>query len=829
MSLPAIKRLPGIQSEPSELELLRNEIDWRLLETHGWDRKTLRFEPEKDDTYFGYETCDVPECKFASYKAGLCTACHRRFDKVGGTRNAFLRIPRPPIDLMNDGPELCLVCRTPGHERPSSGPSGLCSNCESKRKWRDQCVEDFVKGDESWAPATPLASHGRCARRGCTRWAAIGSTRLCVRCQEDRRAAGNPDLSKWRSSTPIMNFGGGRFADLSPLRERVRLELLLGIQASAMDEVHLSCNTIQQLSGRAFRSNVDSLLEFSMERGKSRDRLFLSRTQQAVRLVFVDPDEELERDVWDLMMLGFPSGGGRRRRLDFTPISQGWLREAAKQWAKENIARSVGRTGEVLGSVRRLSAHLRKRPDKGEVVSVLARTDIAALLRQLSRLESAGKLSPDSRRSIVYDVRFFLRSSRELGLANEAGPLGGLADSFSILREDIPVAWRAQDTGSDKSLPQIVMDQLLGERSQSELLEVEGAEVRDLILLQIWNGRRPGETCSLELDCLEYSSSGEPVLLYDAGKQKLRRIRVPIHHEPAEIIERQAKRITERFPDTPRSELSLFPARSRNPRGIRSIPVTHLANRIRNWVDRLEIKGQSGSDFPKDRINAYAFRHTYAQRHADHGTPVDVLSALLAHENLTSTQHYYHVPEKRKRMATALVSPMTLNNEGDVVGGDDVLDAVLARREIGRIPVPLGWCTEKSNVAAHGSSCPYRYQCLGCSHFRTDPSHLEDLQNHLQRLLAADEELDAKLPGLADWARDDALPSQGEIKAVRELVRANKRLLSELPAQDRAAVEEAIATMRKLRAQADMNIPDADALKVKIVSPTINPAVETID
>ena len=95
--------------------------------------------------------------------------------------------------------------------------------------------------------------------------------------------------------------------------------------------------------------------------------------------------------------------------------------------------------------------------------------------------------------------------------------------------------------------------------------------------------------------------------------------------------------------------------------------------------------------------------------------------------------------------------------------------------------------------------------------------------------MAADEELDAKLPGLADWARDDALPSQGEIKAVRELVRANKRLLSELPAQDRAAVEEAIATMRKLRAQADMNIPDADALKVKIVSPTINPAVETID
>lgn len=441
-------------------------------------------------------------------------------------------------------------------------------------------------------------------------------------------------------------------------------------------------------------------------------------------------------------------------------------------------------------------------------------------------MESVGKLSPASRRSIVYDLRFFLRSSRELGLADRAAPLEGLADNFSIVREDIPAAWRSAETGSDKSLPQTVMDQLLSESAQAQLLEVEGAEVRDLILLQIWIGRRPGETCSLELDCLEYGSSGDPALLYDAGKQRLRRIRVPIHREPAEIIERQAKRITERFPDTPRSELALFPARSRNPRGIRSIPVTQMANLIRDWVDRLEIKGQSGSDYSKDRITAYAFRHTFAQRHADKGTPVDVLSALLAHENLSSTQHYYHVPEKRKRMATALVSPMTMNNAGEVVGGDEVLDAMLARREIGRIPVPLGWCTEKSNVAAHGSSWPYRYRCLGCSHFRTDPSHLEDLQNHLRRLLAADEELGAKLPGLADWAKDDALLSQGEIKAVRELVRANERLLEKLPEEDRETVEEAIATMRKLRAQADLNIPETDALQVRIVSPTTNPAVE---
>jgi hypothetical protein len=49
------------------------------------------------------------------------------------------------------------------------------------------------------------------------------------------------------------------------------------------------------------------------------------------------------------------------------------------------------------------------------------------------------------------------------------------------------------------------------------------------------------------------------------------------------------------------------------------------------------------------------------------------------------------------------------------------------REEIGRIPVPLGYCTEQHNVRALGAHCPFSHQCLGCEHFRTDPSHLPDL------------------------------------------------------------------------------------------------------
>jgi hypothetical protein len=51
-----------------------------------------------------------------------------------------------------------------------------------------------------------------------------------------------------------------------------------------------------------------------------------------------DPERELERDVWRMGILR-PDGG--RNRIDYSPISQPWLREAAKRY---NLQRLVSRT-----------------------------------------------------------------------------------------------------------------------------------------------------------------------------------------------------------------------------------------------------------------------------------------------------------------------------------------------------------------------------------------------------------------------------------------------------------------------------------------------------
>lgn len=820
----ALATLAARAEHSDELADLRAAVDPRLLARHGWDDAKRRFAPSAEDPVFGYELCIVVGCVDAALKRGLCTACDRRLDKMGGERAAFVAMARPQAPFDEDGPGLCLVCRTPGHERPAVGPNGLCRTCEGRRRWRRQSVQALVDGDDRFAPAEPLASFGRCARSGCGRWAAFEESSLCNRCHEDWRTSGRPDVRKWRATSGLMTFGGGRFVDFAPLTPRVRVELLLGIQEHAERETRLSCHTVQEVAGRLLRGGFGSITELADKPGTSRDRVFIRHTQRRVALALSDPEAELTADVWRLAVLGLSDP---RAHLRFTAIKQPWLRAAAKEWAAESIARSVSRTADVVAAVGELSASLATRAEKHEGPAMLGRSDVVRFLGRLGRAESAGRVSVKHRRTLVYNVRYFLRGCREMGLTQPGGTLAGLPDTFAILPADLPKSWRDDDTPTDRSLPAGVVAQLLAPDARALLVGQSGDEVADMIELHIWIGRRPTESVALEFGCLEADGAGDPVLRFDARKQRIRRARIPIQQEAAAIIKRQQARVRAAFPATPESELALWPRPNRNPHGTHRRIATSLGMSMRRWVDALpSLTGPDGQEFPRDRVFPYAFRHTYAQRHADAGTPVDVLSALLVHDSLHSTQAYYHVPEKRKKMATALVAPLMMDRAGHLVGGSDALDAMLTRREIGQIPVPLGWCTESNNVKAHGHGCVYRYRCLGCGHFRTDPSHLDDLRGHLQRLLAAREELAAAMPALADWARDDALPSDEEIAATRQLIRAAEHQLSTLDEADRNAILEAVRELRKLRSQMRASMPDTTHLRVQLVAPKFTPGLE---
>lgn len=75
-----------------------------------------------------------------------------------------------------------------------------------------------------------------------------------------------------------------------------------------------------------------------------------------------------------------------------------------------------------------------------------------------------------------------------------------------------------------------------------------------------------------------------------------------------------------------------------NPLGAKPFRTATLNEIHRAWVNALPPllihHGGIQIEFDKTKVFPYAYRHTYAQRHADAGVPVDVLRELLDHETM---------------------------------------------------------------------------------------------------------------------------------------------------------------------------------------------------
>jgi hypothetical protein len=181
----------------------------------------------------------------------------------------------------------------------------------------------------------------------------------------------------------------------------------------------------------------------------------------------------------------------------------------------------------------------------------------------------------------------------------------------------------------------------------------------------------------------------------------------------------------------------------------------------------------------------------------------------LGHDTVRTTMGYYKVTAKRTRAAQDRLGPLQIDATGRRVrpGLTALPDTEATREQIGQVAVPFGICTEPTNVAGGGHSCPFRHRCTGCTYFRTDPSYTPELHAYLAQLLTDAERLTATIPALADWARADAAPSQEHIDSVRRLLRANDEILTALDEKDRAAVEEAITAIRTQRASLNTTFP----------------------
>ena len=767
-----------------------------FLAEAGWDPTIRVLSLPARHPLLGRTLCRVDGCTASVHGTkigGLCWRCFARLTRAGMTPEQVISSPElPPL---TDRPPGCAVpecLRMSDGGRPRQR-SGLCQTHSRRFRRRSGMSLERFLADPT---VRPLPALGPCTVASCTR-RAESDHGYCpthyVRWRTTITTVPGTDQRHWELTQPAVSEGGQ--VSLRGLPPLVVVEVLFGVQQRIRGGAKLTDVGLRAVGDTLRREQVASIGECEDDRVPGKPaRSLLRALVRDVRRALADPGSEQVKDIWDLAVFGHPG------RLSFTAITQAWLRHAAKRWAAEELPRHRGagasNVRQKINALAQLSDSLRSRPDHADLPAVLTRTDIENFLNRLAYLESVGKISRYRRNVICRGARAALVGIRALGLTRPGQAAAGLPDVFALGVGDIPAEPVRGEP--DRDLPPEVMAVLC-----ANLDTLEPAEVKVAIQIAIDTGRRPEDILDLALDCVGRDKDGAAVLVYDNVKANRLGRRLPISEPTATVITGQQQRVRAQFPDTPPGQLKLLPAPRRNPDGRRPITISMLEDRHRGWVSGLgALRIRDGVEFDTARTIPYAYRHTYAQRHADAGVPIDVLAELLDHRNLNVTRQYYRVGEDRRRDAVDKVTALSFDRHGNRIWRDAhaLLESEHARYAVGEVAVPYGTCTEPSNVQAGGGACPVRFRCAGCDHFRTDVSFLPDLTSYLDDLLRTRERLAATIDGVDEWARADATPTEQEITRIRRLIHQIKGDITELDEDERARVDDAVAVIRQHRA-----------------------------
>jgi len=571
-------------------------IDPGFLAEAGWDPVTRVLAPGADHRLLGWPVCREGCGNKVDAIAGTCQACRMR-PRAGPPSPSRAR--SAPQGMEPAG------CAVTGCERVTR--SARQPLCESHRRHRGKLGLTLPQFLERPGVAG-LRGFGSCQVAACSRQRSGSMSPYCeqhaVRLRGQRRAEPGLDEARWRQAEPAVGRDG--MLSMAGLPDTLVVQVLLGLQQRTAHGSKTAITDLAQICDQGRRTKAATVAELAGP--GTGNRAVLARTLAGyVHRALLDPQAEKVKDVWDLAAFGH---GGH---LDFTAISQGWLREAAKLWAAEDLARRRGRAGgtvqDRLKSLARFSESLRGgRADHGETPATLGRSDIDTFLQRLAFLAGAGELSQYARARTCRAVRSILGRIRAMGLTRPGRVAAGLPDDVTLTRCDVPAVPDEPEPGRD--LPPEIMRQLcerLDQLGQRALTEFQVAAE-----IAIETGRRPDEICTLAWDCLHRDSDSNAVLVYDNHKSGRPGRRLPISANAAQLIIDQKQRVRARYPGAPLDRLVLLPSPKSNPDGCRPISAAGLGNAHREWIDAMPpLLLTDGTEFDKTRAVPYAYRHTY--------------------------------------------------------------------------------------------------------------------------------------------------------------------------------------------------------------------------
>lgn len=609
---------------------------------------------------------------------------------------------------------------------------------------------------ELGSPATEISL---CLRPGCD-IVLDGAQGWCSTCRKVRAQVG-PDRPlqprarnpRWTSRTDA----AAKFS-LARLSQPVREELLFGLQDRDRHQLAIRPKQVRLLVEK-IPVETASILALVSTRFSGLQASLLRSIQHSLhrlRIAYTG-DDGTAGDVWDCAIVGLRAGGPERPypavtgHLDFTVIRQSWLREITRQVLRARRP-PVSDCHRYLQAAVIASSVLAGRPN-GNDPSDLGADDMTAIcqaFRAATNPKTGVEYSISHRRALTGWWR------RLIEFARTAGLMETIPGTFSVRPDHMLGAVEATEDDIGRVIPEEWITHLdahlhlLGTSSGYVPYGWAAEDLREMyrVYYQVLRdtGRRPGEVARLCDRPVEYVN-GQPSLIYDNTKAGRHKRRLPIDQTTASVIEQWSARLaTTHIPAGCAGYLFPAPgARNRARRG-------HLSNSqfrraFHAWLALIPTPtglSEEAADFSAAQIDPYGFRHSYAQRHADNGTAIDILRDLMDHKEIETTMGYYRVTLVRKQTAVQMVAQLALDRNGTAAPFPSEL-----AYERASVATAYGNCTEPSNVKAGGKSCPIRFQCSGCGFYRPDPSYLAAIEQQ-QAQLRADRAL-ARAGDVAHW------------------------------------------------------------------------------
>lgn len=471
-----------------------------------------------------------------------------------------------------------------------------------------------------------------------------------------------------------------------------------------------------------------SLRSYLIEHGRYRERTtkFLTASQtykdyrsenyiiKAFRLMYATLEEayderpEMERDIWNLRKLGYAITQSKMTYLlNFTPITQPWLRQLAKDFIKYNLSlHGTDDCRQKIVSLRRFSQFL----DKEAPLIRSGQIDRELMLKYISYLSTTGCSASERHRSLV-QLRLFLEiSAHQLQKAE-------LPKARLIFDEDLP----RRPQPLPREIPEEVLSQL------REHLKSLPTTLLRMVVILLECGLRIGELCSLSLDCLIRDDKQEWYLRLYQSKKKEEHVIPLVNETVVSAIQAQQQEIKDLWgTQCP----YLFPS-LRDP----GLPYKkwYFAHRLNMWSVDHQIVDQTGKLY---RFQSHQFRHTVGMRLINDGVSLDTISRLFNHESLSMTQRYARkrAAKVREELERVHRARKTVNAQGEIVKGDmqaNDPDAQMIRKGVRGQTLAVGGC---GRLVVLGE-CNYANKCLTCPMWLTSTDDLPALKSFYERSL----------------------------------------------------------------------------------------------